>query len=255
VRNPIEGGARIRERLAERRTDWRSEAAYRVDREWEARLHDLLGASWPCPDALEFGRHWDAVVDSLLRQGLSVGRGAYGGWDDADPAVARAASCLVRHLRPQRVVETGVGRGLASRTVLEALERNGDGRLWSIDLPPALAPKLQRQTGIAVPERLRTRWTFLRGSSRRRLPGLVRELVTIDVFVHDSMHTTRNVLFELNTVWPALRAGGVIVVDDVSLNRGFEVFTGRPGADLRALVGISDDGERLLGVIQKHARV
>jgi hypothetical protein len=91
------------------------------------------------------------------------------------------------------------------------------------------------------------------GSSRRRLPSLVTELEAIDVFIHDSMHTTRNLLFELETVWPAVRPGGLILVDDVNLNRGFEVFTGRRGRNLRALVGISDDGERLLGLIRKKA--
>jgi hypothetical protein len=253
ARNPIEGWARVRERLAERRVGWRPEATYRVEQEWESRLHDLLGASWPCREALEFPCRWDAIVDSLLGQGLTVGRGAYGGWDDADPALARVAWCLVRHLRPQRVVETGVGRGVTSRIVLEALERNGNGHLWSVDLPPPLAPALRRQTGIAVPGRLRAGWTYVRGSSRRRLPSLVTKLEVIDVFIHDSMHTTRNLFFELETVWPAIRAGGLILVDDVNLNRGFEVFTGGRGRNLRALVGISDDGERLLGLIQKKA--
>jgi len=253
ARNPIEGCARVRERLAERRVGWRPETTYRVEQEWESRLHDLLGASWPCREALEFPRRWEAIVDSLLEQGLTVGRGAYGGWDDADPALARVAWCLARHLRPQRVAETGVGRGVTSRTVLEAQERNGDGHLWSIDLPPPLAPALLRQTGIAVPGRLRPRWTYIRGSSRRRLPSLVTELEVIDVFIHDSMHTTRNLFFELETVWPAVRAGGLILVDDVNLNRGFEVFTERHGRGLRAIVGISDDGERLLGLIQKKA--
>jgi hypothetical protein len=78
-------------------------------------------------------------------------------------------------------------RGVTSRTVLEALERNGHGHLWSIDLPPPLAPALLRQTGIAVPGRLRAGWTYVRGSSRRRLPSLVTELEAIDVFIHDSV--------------------------------------------------------------------
>jgi hypothetical protein len=253
ARNPIEGCARVRERLAERHVGWRPETAYRVEQDWESRLHDLLGASWPCCEVREFPCRWEAFVDSLLEQGLTVGRGAYGGWDDADPALARVAWCLARHLRSQRVVETGVGRGVTSRTVLEALEQNGDGHLWSIDLPPPLAPALLRQTGIAVPARLRPRWTYVRGSSRRRLPSLVTELEVIDLFIHDSMHTTRNLFFELETVWPAVRAGGLILVDDVNLNRGLEIFTERHGRDLRGLVGISDDGERLLGLIQKKA--
>src|SRR4026209_670223 len=36
-----------------------------------------------------------------------------------------------------------------------------------------------RQTVIAVPGRLRAAWTYVRGSSRRRLPSLVTELEAI----------------------------------------------------------------------------
>jgi hypothetical protein len=232
---------------------WRPEATYRVEQEWEWRLHDLLDASWPCREAREFPRRWEAIVDSLLGQGLTVGRCAYGGWDvptrrsRVSPGALHDISARSVWSKPES------GRGVTSRTVLEAMERNGHGHLWSIDLPPPLAPALLRQTGIAVPGRLRAGWTYVRGSSRRRLPSLVTELEAIDVFIHDSMHTTRNLLFELETVWPAVRAGGLILVDDVNLNRGFEVFTGRRGRNLRALVGISDDGERVLGLIQKKA--
>jgi Methyltransferase domain len=251
ARNPVEGVARVRERLGERRIDWRPERAYRPDEAWESRLHELLDASWPCPEALEVRHRWGMIIDSLLAQGLAVGRSAYGGWDDGDSALARVAWCLTRHLSPGRVVETGVARGLTSRVVLEALELNGDGRLWSIDLPPALEPKLQRETGAAVPRRLRKRWTYVRGSSRRRLPGLVAELHEIDLFIHDSMHTARNVLFELGTAWDAVRTGGVILVDDVDLSRGFELFTARHRSDGQVLIGRSDDGNRLLGLIRK----
>jgi hypothetical protein len=249
IRNPVEGAARVRERLEERRSGWHAETHYRMDDDWELRLHELIGASWPCPDALDFPRRWQAILDQLAAQGLTLGRGAYAGWDDADPALARATWCLVRHLRPQRVIETGVGRGLTSRTMLDAMERNGEGHLWSIDQPPALAPALRRQTGIAVPTQLRRRWIYLRGSSRRRLPRLIHELETIDFFIHDSMHTSRNVVFELETAWPALRPGGVALLDDINLSRGFELFLNRHGEHARPLIGISDDGERLLGML------
>jgi Methyltransferase domain len=253
VRNPIENSARMRERLAERRAGWRPELVYRVDEEWELRLHGLLGAPAPCPDATQFSRRWDVIVQSLAERGLSVGRAAYGGWDDADPALARAAWCLTRHLRPQQVVETGVGRGFTSRVVLEALQRNGGGHIWSVDQPPPLSPNLRRQIAVAVPDRLKAGWTCVRGSSRHRLPHVIRELECIDLFIHDSMHTTRNVLFELEAAWPALQTGGAMLVDDIDVNRGFELFVKRHRTTLRALVGISDDRARRIGVILKDA--
>jgi hypothetical protein len=43
----------------------------------------------------------------------------------------------------------------------------------------------------------------------------VPRLGQIDLFVHDSMHTARNVRFELEPVWPALTPGGAVLIDDV----------------------------------------
>jgi hypothetical protein len=56
------------------------------------------------------------------------------------------------------------------------------------------------------------------GSSRRRLPKLLSELDQIDLFIHDSLHSERNVRFELDRAWTKLRPGGAIIVDDVDAN-------------------------------------
>jgi len=66
--------------------------------------------------------------------------------------LVRAIWCLTRHLRPKTVVETGVAHGVTSRCILEALTRSGDGRLWSIDLPP-LERDWRKQVGMAVGDR------------------------------------------------------------------------------------------------------
>lgn len=253
VRNPIENGAQAYERRITAR-DWRPETAYPADQGWEAALHELIGAAWPCPEAESFDRTWGAALHELADRGLVIGRGAYGGWDDGDRGVVRALWCLVRHLRPEHVVETGVGRGLTSRIVLEGLEANGCGHLWSVDLPPPLSPSLRRETGAAVPERLRPRWSYVRGTSRRRLPEIVAEIDSVDLFIHDSMHTTRNVEFELEHVWPALGRGGAMLVDDIEMNRAFELFAERHDAELRRLIAISDDGLRRFGLIARPSQ-
>jgi len=250
VRNPVENGASLYERRVTAR-DWRPETAYPADESWEARLHEQIGVPWPCPETESFDRTWEAALDELASRGLAVGREAFGGWDDGDRGLSRALWCLVHHLRPEHVVETGVGRGLTSRIVLESLEENGNGHLWSVDLPPPLSPSLRRETGAAVPERLRPRWTYVRGSSRRRLPQIVAEIGSVDLFVHDSMHTTRNVEFELERVWPALLRGGAMLVDDIEMNRGFELFVEHHGEDLSRLIATSDDGVRHFGLIAR----
>jgi predicted O-methyltransferase YrrM len=212
-------------------------------------LHELIGVGEACA-ADGFDEVWDLALGDLRARGFVVGRGAFGGWDDADARLCRLAWCLTRHLRPDFVVETGVARGMTTRVILEAMERNDCGRLWSIDVPPLLAEELSEETAAAVPTRLRGRWTLLVGSSRQMLTGLLRGLPRLDVFVHDSMHTTRNVSFELNRVWPVLRPGGVMLLDDVERNHATADFLGKhPGVPYA--IGAAEDGQALVGVVIK----
>jgi predicted O-methyltransferase YrrM len=177
-----------------------------------------------CQTGDEFWPVWADALRPFEAKQIHLGRGAFAGWGDGEPALARAAWCLVRHLKPARVVETGVARGFTSRMILEALERNGVGRLFSIDLPTVLNPELQSQIGAAVPDHLRHRWSFIKGSSRRRLPRLLAELKQIDLFIHDSDHSEWNTSFELQRAWPALRTGGFIMADDIDYSSAFQAF-------------------------------
>ena len=219
VTEPSEAWVRIQDRLAERRERRRPRCPYEVERDWDRRLHQILGIPW---DRVAL---WPEVMRPFEAKGMRIGRGAFGGWGDGEPGLVRAVWHLVRHLRPANVVETGVARGFTTRFILEALERNGTGHLWSIDLPPALKPELHGQVGAAVLDHLYPHWSYIRGSSAQRLPGLLSRLGQIDLFIHDSRHTERNVRFELDRAWNALRPGGALVVDDIDLNWGFRSFT------------------------------
>lgn len=221
---------------------------YQADPDWERHLHERLGQPWPCAATSEFDALWPQVEQALEQQGLPMGRGAYGGWDDGDQGFARVVHCLTRHLRATSVVETGVARGITSRVILEALARDGDGRLSSIDLP-ALDTAIHSEIAAAVPSELRGRWTYVNGTSRRRLPPLLAELGEIDLFVHDSSHTTRNVRFELERAWGAMRKGA-IVADDIERNEAFGQFT-RARPDVPAFVAAADDSGAQFGVLLK----
>ena len=253
---PIEGVEKIKEKLAARHERALHggnlappQGTYQPDPAWEQRLHELCGAAWPCRLADDFSELWSEVLETMARHGLRVGRRNYGGDDDGDPGLVRAAWCLTRHLPATAVVETGVGHGVSSRVLLEALAANGQGHLWSIDLPPLTVTERSGEIAVAVPEALRGGWTDLRGSSRRRLPGLFEGLA-IELFMHDSRHSTRNVLFECERAFAALRPGGFLLVDDIDGNWGFERFTTlHPEAD--AIVGIAEDRLRLFGLARK----
>ena len=79
--------------------------------------------------------------------------------------------------------------------------------MWSIDLAPLHRSDLDVEIGFVVPLERRDRWTLIEGSSRRKLPSLLEHLGTVDLFVHDSLHSERNIRFELEHV-SALRAPG-----------------------------------------------
>jgi hypothetical protein len=164
---------------------------YQSEDGWERRMHEMLSIRWPCPTTSEFTALWPEVIGELEAKGIRVGPETLHGNNDGDAGLARAIWCLTRHLRPRNVVETGVLHGVTSRFILEALERNGVGHLWSIDLPP-LEHVFQEVIGIAVSGRFRERWSYLRRSSKRRLPGILSELGQIDIFIHDSLHIIVN---------------------------------------------------------------
>ncbi|MGY4626441.1 class I SAM-dependent methyltransferase [Bradyrhizobium sp. USDA 4486] len=222
--DPIESWARFREQYAAHREDHTPPDLYKPDEDWEMRLYSLIGLSSSGELLSEFWNLWASVVNELKAKGIQAGPESFKGWNDGDAGFVRAIWCLVRHLKPTAVIETGVAHGVTSRFVLEALERNGSGHLWSIDRPP-MEPEWKQQIGIAVGCRLQERWSYIRGSSRRRLPSLLAQLGPIDLFIHDSLHSERNVRFEVDLAWAALRPGGVIVVDDIDVNRGFHTFT------------------------------
>jgi predicted O-methyltransferase YrrM len=138
----------------------------------------------------------------------------------ADSLLARCCYLACRLMAPDVVVETGVAYGVSSAFILSALRQNGRGTLHSVDLPP-LAEGTGRFWGVAVPEALRGRWRLHRASSARALPELLGSLGAVDLFVHDSLHTRRNMRREFEEVWPHLRSGGVILADDVERNRAF----------------------------------
>jgi hypothetical protein len=144
---------------------------------------------------------------------------------NADLGLARCAYLICRLLRPTLVVETGVAQGVTSAFILQALDENGHGSLHSIDLPP-LEPNFDHSVGRLVPDRLRGRWQLHVGSSRRELPKVVAGNL-VDVFLHDSVHTSRTMNWEFATVWPQMRSGGVLLSDDVQNNKAFEKMTER----------------------------
>ncbi len=134
---------------------------------------------------------------------------------------------LVRVSKPETVFETGVADGYSSATILQALEDNDLGQLYSIDLPP-IGERLPdgtsyflpsgKQVGWAVPQTLHRRWHLISGDASEKLPSLLQDLGNIDIFIHDSLHTEKHMMFEYETAWPFIRQGGLLLSDDIGVS-------------------------------------
>ncbi|MDV2503975.1 MAG: class I SAM-dependent methyltransferase [bacterium] len=120
---------------------------------------------------------------------------------------------LIRLIEPEVVVETGVGAGKSSAFILNAMQKNGYGLLYSIDLPNE-----KDSSGWVIPENLRDRWDLRLGSSRELLGSLLQEKGPIDIFLHDSDHSYGNMMFEFRTVWQFIKRNGLFLAHDVGRN-------------------------------------
>ena len=97
---------------------------------------------------------------------------------------------LVRLIKPEKIVETGVHRGVSSLFILQALHDNNKGKLYSIDLPMSEYKQdnsdMTKSTlpiekiGTCVPKNLRSRWELIFGDSKEKLPKLLQELLKKD---------------------------------------------------------------------------
>ncbi len=131
---------------------------------------------------------------------------------------------IIRSLKPDTVVETGVASGESSTFMLQAMEDNKKGKLFSIDLPPSVDQSKRKiifanykSSGWIIPENLKDRWELHGGDSADLLLPLLQKLGTIDGFFHDSLHTYDHMMFEYKTSWDFMRNGGILFSDDVAV--------------------------------------
>lgn len=139
---------------------------------------------------------------------------------------------ITRMLRPRHAVESGVSSGLSSAHILMGLERNGGGHLHSIDLPQYQKAEKRtkgelswtiprgKDSGWAIPARLKRDWDLRTGRSEDVLPDLLRQLRSVDLYCHDSPWTPGHLAFEFETIRPKLHSGSIVVADNTDVNPG-----------------------------------
>jgi hypothetical protein len=189
-----------------------------------------LESLWPVIDA--------AHEDWARATGAIEVRGHPASFANLSPVSSRRLYALLRKLRPEVLVETGVCNGVSSAVILHALHANGRGRLHSVDFPEyagtpsadhwrgkggAVVPADQ-EPGWLVPKQLRGRWDLRLGRSQVVLPPLLRELGQIGFFMHDSEHSYECMRFEIDLASEHLAPGAPLVVDDANWSSAFDEF-------------------------------
>ena len=149
-----------------------------------------------------------------------------GGW--IDYLSGAMIYVIVRHAKPEIMVETGVGPGGTTAFILLAMHKNQRGKLYSIDLPgndALVYPTLGKEFNIHIPDGsgpgwlvpswLRDRWELTLGDSREQLPEVLKRLGRTDMFLHDSLHTDEHITMEFETVLPYMKPNQIVLCDDV----------------------------------------
>jgi len=176
-----------------------------------------------------------------------------------------ALYCIVRSKQPNVYVETGVLHGLSSSFILSGMKANGKGMLYSVDAPSYpetgvankdgydyLLPK-GKEPGWIIPDDFRSKWVLAKATSLASFPSLLPTLPGVDIFCHDSEHTSRTMWYELNTVWPHINEGGLLICDNVESCSAFYDFCRHVGRKPLILANMDDDEYHGVGfgIIQK----
>lgn len=135
----------------------------------------------------------------------------------------------IRAKKPDIIIETGVSHGYSSWVILNAIQKNQKGHLYSIDLAGNDTNSdynlTQEKIGQVVAESLKKDWTLIIGDVKEKLPELLEKLPEIDLFFHDSDHSYQHMKFEFDIAFQHLDKNGIILSDDIHKNKAFEEFT------------------------------
>ena len=156
---------------------------------------------------------------------------------------------LCRILKPKAIVETGVAYGLSSAYILQAFIDNNEGMLYSID--SVFRPwESEEMIGSIIPTTLRNRWKFVNGIATKKLKDMLDSLGKIDIFLHDSLHTYQNMMFEFNLVWPYIKKQGFLISDDIASNNAFFDFCTKNNLS-PIILSQKNQEKSFLGIVRK----
>lgn len=134
---------------------------------------------------------------------------------------------LVRAVRPNVVLETGVRPGYSTAWLLAGLSDNHAGTLTSLGPGPITGRSSGVQdvgVGQFVPPSLRSRWTLALGNTPERVRELLTSAGEVDLFLYDNGPDPARARFELRAAWETLSPAGVLLAHHVDANAAWTEF-------------------------------
>lgn len=205
----------------------------------------------PSPEAVEHPNHWvtaEAFAQSLQQRAAAVlpqSNVRFGGG-----GFTALLHYLVLLHRPAVAVETGVAAGWSSAAILDAMHRNGAGRLWSSDFPYVTQSGARAVIGLLVPEHHRKNWRLFVDGDRQNLPTILGEVNEIDFFHYDSDKSYEGREFAWSSVKPKLAAGSMVVFDDIQDNMHFADLVTREQVEFE----VFQIGSKFVGLLGRRVR-
>lgn len=147
--------------------------------------------------------------------------------------------CLVRFYKPSKILETGVYYGGNTIFLLKALYKNNKGKLTSIDLPDKEIKKKFRKNvekyrhpsvlntedynedlfpGFIIPKKYQYRYELRLKEATSEINKLKGQY---NIYIHDSDHSFKYLLNEINAAEKKMNKKGIIIVDDIDWSNAF----------------------------------
>ncbi len=134
---------------------------------------------------------------------------------------------LIRKFKLLNIVETGVAAGWTSLAILRALQKNGEGHLYSSDFPYFRLENPEKYIGyLAKDENNKNNWFLdIRGDDRA-LPEITKQIgnANIDLFHYDSDKSYSGRSKALKLIDSKLSSKSIIIFDDIQNNLHFKDY-------------------------------
>lgn len=123
---------------------------------------------------------------------------------------------LTRKYCPEFIIETGVATGFSSAAILEAINKNKKGLLFSSDYPYPSLPNSEKYVGILVNKKLKKNWLLHTEGDYFNLNKIpVNWMGKVDLFHYDSSKWFKDKKITMKKVSSYLSKNAFVIFDDI----------------------------------------